>query len=116
MCQGGKRSRGQMPWTALMGAVFIALTVPRAAWAARPQERMRERLDAVSVVLDDPRRQGSDQEVEQQRLQRIIHGMCAFEQMTREALGAYGARLMSRQRGVSRCLATFSSARTTESC
>jgi phospholipid transport system substrate-binding protein len=99
MFQGGKRQGGEIPGVVLMVAVFIALTVPRFAGAARPQERIRELLDAVSAVLDDPRLQGPDKEVErQQRVQRIIHDTFAFEQMAREALGAYWAKLTPQQR------------------
>jgi phospholipid transport system substrate-binding protein len=88
-----------MPWIALMVAVFIALTAPPSAWAASPQERIRELLDAVSAVLDDSQLHGPGQEVErQQRVQRIIHDTFAFEQMTTEVLGAYWARLTPQQR------------------
>ena len=100
MLQGRKRLGGEMPWIALMLAVFIALTAPRSAWAARPQERVRELLDAASAVLDDPRLQGPDKEAErQQRVRSIIHDAFAFEAMAREALGAHWARLTPRQRG-----------------
>ena len=99
MLQGRKRLGGEMPWIALMLAVFIVLTAPRCAWAARPQERIRELLDAASAVLDDPRLQGPDKEVErQQRVRSIIHDTFAFEAMVREALGAYWAKLTPQQR------------------
>jgi phospholipid transport system substrate-binding protein len=99
MLQGRKRPGGEMPWIALMVAIFISLTVPRSAWAARPQERIRELLDVVSAVLDDRRLQGPDKEVErQQRVQRIIHDTFAFEQMAREALGASWAKRTPQQR------------------
>ncbi len=99
MLQGRKRPGGEMPWIALMVAIFISLTVPQSAWAARPQERIRDLLDMVSAVLDDRRLQGPDKEVErQQRVQRIIHDTFAFEQMAREALGASWAKLTPQQR------------------
>jgi phospholipid transport system substrate-binding protein len=99
MSQGWKRPRGEIPWFALMVAVLIYLTFPLSALAARPQERIGELLDAVSAVLDDPRLQGPDKEVERkQRVRSIIHDTFAFEEMAREALGAYWARLAPQQR------------------
>jgi phospholipid transport system substrate-binding protein len=82
-----------------MVAVLIYFIFPPSALAAGPQDRVREILDAASAVLDDPRLQGPDNERERhQRVQRIIHDTFAFEEMAREALGAYWARLAPQQR------------------
>jgi ABC-type transporter MlaC component len=118
MFQGAKRPRDEMPWFALIVTVLISLSFPLSGRAARPQQRIRELLDAVSAVLDDPRLQSPDKEVErQQRVQRIIHDTFAFEEMTTEALGTSWARLTPQQREeFTRCWASSSSARTTASC
>jgi phospholipid transport system substrate-binding protein len=99
MAQEWQRRRRKSLWLALMLACLIALTVPRSASAARPQERIEELLDAVSAVLDDPRLQGPGNEVErQERVRKIIHDTFAFEEMAREALGTNWARLTPQQR------------------
>jgi ABC-type transporter MlaC component len=99
MSQIWKRPGGEMPWLARIVAVLISLAFPPPALAAGPQVRFGELLDAVSAVLNDPRLQGPDKEVErQQRVRKIIHDTFAFEQMAREALGAYWAKLTPQQR------------------
>jgi phospholipid transport system substrate-binding protein len=88
-----------MPGVALLVGILIALTGPPSAWAAGPQERIREVLAAVAAVLDDPQLQGPDKERERtQRVRGIIHDAFAFEEMAREALGAQWARLTPQQR------------------
>jgi phospholipid transport system substrate-binding protein len=99
MSHGWKRPGSAIPWCALMAAVLIYVTFPPSALAVGPQDRIREILDAVSAVLDDPRLQGPDKELERnQRVRRIIHDTFAFEEMAREALGAHWARLTPQQR------------------
>jgi phospholipid transport system substrate-binding protein len=99
MSHGWKSPGSASPWYALMVAVLIYFTFPPSALAAGPQNRIRETLDAISAVLDDPQLQGPDKEMERtQRVRRIIHDTFAFEEMAREALGAHWAKLTPQQR------------------
>lgn len=94
-----RRPGGEIPWVARIVAVLISLAFPPSALAAGPQARIGELLDAVSAVLEDPRLQGPDKEVErQQRVRKIIHDTFAFEEMAKETLGAHWAGLTPRQR------------------
>jgi len=82
-----------------MVAFLIYLGVSPSASAAAPQDRIREILDAVSAVLDNPQLRGPDKEAERkQQVRRIIHETFEFEGMAREALGAQWARLTPQQR------------------
>jgi phospholipid transport system substrate-binding protein len=83
---------------ALMGVVLLHLMFSPSAWAAGPQERIREILEAVSAVLNDPQLQGAAKEAERkQQVRRIIYETFAFEEMARDALGAHWAKLTPQQ-------------------
>ncbi len=60
---------------------------------------MRESLNAVAAVLQDPSLQGPDKQAERtQRVRQIILDTFDFEEMAKLALGPYGDRLTPQQR------------------
>jgi phospholipid transport system substrate-binding protein len=80
-------------------ALLVCASLPTPAWAAGPQEAIRQLVAAVSAVLDDPALQGSAKKVERRnRVARIIHDAFDFENMARESLGAQWAGLTPVQR------------------
>jgi phospholipid transport system substrate-binding protein len=68
--------------------------VPAAAGA--PQQRVRQTVDAVSAVLNDPQLQGSSNERE--RVAKVMHESFDFRAMARESLGSHWASLTPQQR------------------
>jgi phospholipid transport system substrate-binding protein len=75
-------------------ALVMQLILSPAVRADMPQERVRELLDAVCTVMQDPQLQGMDKaEERKQRVQRIIVDAFDFEAMARLALGASWDRL-----------------------
>ena len=99
MSQRWKRPQSRIALLVFMVAFLIYLGVSPSASAAAPQDRIREILDAVSAVLDNPQLRGPDKEAERkQQVRRIIHETFEFEGMAREALGAQWARLTPQQR------------------
>jgi phospholipid transport system substrate-binding protein len=89
------RPTGVIVALALLGSA--SLSTP--AWAAGPEEAIRDLIAAVSTVLEDPALQGPARKAERRdRIARIIHGAFDFEQLAREALGAPWATLTAGQR------------------
>lgn len=82
----------------LMSVLSLALVsqgdLARSALAAGPQDRVRETVGAVSVVLRDPKLSGSDGQVERKRrVRNIIRETFDFEDMAPESLGPQWTRL-----------------------
>lgn len=93
-------SSSQATKPTLVRALLVALALgvcaspPTPAWAARPQESIRELITAVSAVLDNPALQGpASKDKRRERVAAIIRGTFHFEHMAQEALGAQWGRL-----------------------
>jgi phospholipid transport system substrate-binding protein len=84
--------------TTLSTALLFALgAVP--ALAGAPQERVRQTVDAVSAVVNDPQLQASSKEHDRrERVVRIMHESFDFSTMARESLGSHWAHLAPEQR------------------
>jgi phospholipid transport system substrate-binding protein len=84
--------------TTLSTALLFALgAVP--ALAGAPQERVRQTVDAVSAVVNDPQLQASSKEHDRrERVVRIMHESFDFSTMARESLGSDWAHLAPEQR------------------
>src|SRR5207247_4819294 len=84
----GRAPRGPgVSSTAILVALLVRLGPP-SALAAAPQERVRQTLDAVSAVLNDPQLQGSAKERDRRdRAGRAIGASFAFRPMAREPPG-----------------------------
>ena len=79
MSQRWKRPQSRIALLVFMVAFLIYLGVSPSASAAAPQDRIREILDAVSAVLDNPQLRGPDKEAERkQQVRRIIHETFEF--------------------------------------
>src|SRR5947199_9580871 len=82
-------------------AILVALLVrlgPPSALAAAPQERVRQTLDAVSAVLNDPELQGSAKERDRrERVGKVMRDSFDFRAMARESLGSHWASLSAEQ-------------------
>src|SRR5947207_4998748 len=101
-----RRARGGpgVSSTAILVALLVRLGPP-SALAAAPQERVRQTLDAVSAVLNDPQLQGSAKE--RDRRERVGKGMgdsFDFRAMARELLGTHWASPPDGQAGRGRRL------------
>jgi phospholipid transport system substrate-binding protein len=84
---------------ALALALVVGAGLPTSAWAAGPEETIRELVSAVSAVLNDPGLQGPAGKVERKnRVAGIIHGAFHFEDMARESLGTHWDQLGAAQR------------------
>ena len=70
-----------------------------AALAGEPQQRVRQTVNAVSAVLNDPGLQGSSNERERRdRVAKVMHESFDFGVMARESLGSHWASLTPEQR------------------
>ena len=79
-------------------AALLALAAG-AALAGAPQERVRQTVDAVSAVLNDPQLQGSSNERERrERVAKVMHESFDFRAMARDSLGSHWASLTPDQR------------------
>ena len=78
-------------------ALLVALAAPAVAGA--PQQRVRQTLDVVSAVVNDPQLQGSSNEHERRdRVAKVMHESFDFGAMARESLGSHWASLTPEQR------------------
>ena len=69
------------------------------ALAAAPQERVRQTVDAVSALVNDPQLQASSKERERrERVAKVMHESFDFGTMARESLGSHWASLAPEQR------------------
>src|SRR5438477_6276182 len=94
-----RRARGGpgVSSTAILVALLVALG-PASALAGRPQERVRQTLDAVSAVLNDPQLQGSAKERDRrEHVGKVIRDSFDFRAMARESLGSQWAGLTAEQ-------------------
>src|SRR5437016_10692013 len=94
-----RRARGGpgVPSTAILVALLVRLGPP-SALAAAPQERVRQTLDAVSAVLNDPQLQGSAKERDRrERVGKVMRDSFDFRAMARESLGSHWASLSAEQ-------------------
>jgi len=83
--------------TAILVALLVALG-PASALAGEPQERVRQTLDAVSAVLNDPQLQGSAKERDRrEHVGKVIRDSFDFRAMARESLGSQWAGLTAEQ-------------------
>src|SRR5436853_7292283 len=78
-------------------AILVALLVrlgPPSALAAAPQERVRQTLDAVSAVLNDPQLRGSAKERDRrERVGKVMRDSFDFRAMARDvSLGGRSGR------------------------
>ena len=82
----------------LCTAVLVVLAAG-AALAGAPQQRVRQTVDAVSAVLNDPQLQGSSNERERrERVAKVMHESFDFRTMAQESLGSHWASLTPEQR------------------
>src|SRR5439155_24733981 len=94
-----RRARGGpgVSSTAILVALLVRLGSP-SALAAAPQERVRQTLDAVSAVLNDPQLQGSTKERDRrERVGKVMRDSFDFRAMARESLGAHWTGLTAEQ-------------------
>ena len=69
------------------------------ALAGAPQERVRQTVDAVSAVVNDPQLQASSKEHDRrERVVKVMHESFDFGAMARESLGPHWASLTPEQR------------------
>ena len=84
--------------SALCTAFLFALGAAPAL-AGAPQERVRQTVDAVSAVVNDPQLQASSREHDRrERIVRVMHESFDFGAMARESLGPHWASLTPEQR------------------
>jgi phospholipid transport system substrate-binding protein len=77
---------------------LLALTAGTAL-AGAPQQRVRDTVDAVSAVLNDPQLQGSSKERERrERVAKVMRESFDFGAMARESLGSHWVSLTTEQR------------------
>jgi ABC-type transporter MlaC component len=78
----------------------LALLVPATpAWAAGPQEVIRQLVGSASTIVADPELQGPARKAERRsRIAGVIHEAFDFEAMAQESLGTHWARLTPPQR------------------
>ena len=82
----------------LCTALLVAFAVAPAV-AGEPQQRVRQTLDTVSAVLNDPQLQGSSNERERrERVAKVMHESFDFRTMAQESLGSHWASLTPEQR------------------
>jgi phospholipid transport system substrate-binding protein len=91
--------RGAVGRTAIAALALLGCaSLPTPAWAAAPQERVRDLVAAVSAVLEDPALQGASRKPERRtRVATIIHEAFDFESMARDALGSPWTSLTAEQ-------------------
>ena len=81
-----------------LGAAVLVFAAG-AALAGAPEERVRQTLDAVSKVLDDPQLQGSSNERERRvRVAKVMQESFDFRAMAEDSLGSRWASLTPEQR------------------
>ena len=69
------------------------------ALAGAPQERVRQTVDAVSAVVNDPQLQAASKEHDRrERVVKVMHESFDFGAMARESLGPHWASLTPEQR------------------
>ena len=84
--------------SALCTAALVALAAG-AALAGEPQQRVRQTVESVSAVLNDPHPQGSGNERERrERVAKVMHESFDFRTMAQESLGSHWASLTPEQR------------------
>ena len=77
---------------------MLVVLAAGAALAGAPQQRVRQTVDAVSAVLNDPQLQGSSNERERRaRVAKVMHESFDFRTMARESLGPHWASLTPEQ-------------------
>jgi len=83
--------------SALNTALLVALAAPAVAGA--PEQRVRQTLDVVSAVVNDPHLQGSGNEHERrERVEKVMHESFDFRTMAQESLGSHWTSLTPEQR------------------
>lgn len=98
MSKDRQMSQARMTLLVFSLALLMQLILSPAASAATAQVRVREILEVVSAVIQDPQLQGVDRAAERtQRVQRIIVDAFDFEEMARLTLGASWDRLTLQQ-------------------
>src|SRR5437870_12196100 len=74
---------------ALLSALWLVSVTSRAQ-AGEPQEKVRETIDAVLVVLQDKTVQGPEStEKRRDKMRQAVCQRCGFEEMAQRALGQY---------------------------
>jgi ABC-type transporter MlaC component len=77
----------------LCTALLFAFGAARAL-AGAPQERVRQTVDAVSAVLNNPELQASSKERDRRdRVAKVMHESFDFRAMARDSLGSHWASL-----------------------
>lgn len=92
-----------MARAALIGVMALILLgqapAPASAEAARPSDRIREIVGAVSGIIGDPSLQGANGALERERrIRDVIYDSFDFEAMSQRALGPHWEVLTRRQR------------------
>ena len=88
-----RRAHGGLPAAALLFSLF-----PASALAGAPQERVRQTLDAVSAVLNDPELHEASREGDRRaRVGKIMRDGFDFREMARASLGSHWATLTAEQ-------------------
>jgi phospholipid transport system substrate-binding protein len=88
-----RRALGGLPAAALLFSLF-----PTSALAGAPQERVRQTLDAVSAVLNDPELHGAARERDRrEQVGKVMHGAFDFREMAGASLGSHWASLKAEQ-------------------
>ena len=97
MARAWKKSGKRLPLGMVAVLICLGFTLP--ALAAEPQDHIKQTLDAVTAVLDDPQLQGSGNVADRkQRVRKIIYETFDFQQMAKEALGPQWDKLTPQQR------------------
>jgi phospholipid transport system substrate-binding protein len=82
-----------------LSTAALVVLAAGAALAGAPQQRVRQTVDAVSAVLNDPQLQGSSSERERrERVAKVMHDSFDFRAMAQESLGSHWASLTPEQR------------------
>src|SRR5947199_8865386 len=94
----GSRTNRSAVRSTLCIALLVAVAAAPAV-AGAPQQCVRQTLDAVSAVLDDPHLQGSSKERDRsERVAKVIHEWFDFRAMAPQSLGSHWANLTPEQR------------------
>src|SRR5947199_8778250 len=94
---GSRTNRSPVRSTLCIALLVAVAAAPAVAGA--PQQCVRQTLDAVSAVLDDPHLQESSKERDRsERVAKVIHEWFDFRAMARESLGSHWASITPEQR------------------
>lgn len=99
MSTGRKCQRSRLRFCPLIMPILIHLSLSPPTLAAEPMELVKQTLDAVSAILHDSNRDGSNKEAEhREEVQKIILDHFDFEEMAEKSLGTYWEKLTLRER------------------